>query len=152
MPQVKRKILAVASAGGHWEQLCLIGEAFSGHDILFVTTLAGLRERGGGAQPKVVPDCNANEPFAILRCIVAVLGIMTRYRPEIVISTGALPGLVAIAIGRMFGARTLWIDSVANAEELSISGRYALKIAHRHFSQWEHVALAQNTEYAGCIL
>lgn len=142
----------MASAGGHWEQLCLIGEAFAGHEVLFATTLAGLETRGGGGPVRTIPDCNANEPRNIFRCAIATLRLLREYRPQIVVTTGALPGLIAIAAGRIFGAQTLWIDSVANAEELSASGRYALKIAHRHFSQWEHVARAQGSQYAGSVL
>ena len=37
--------------------------------------------------------------------------------------TGAAPGYFAIRIGKLLGARTLWIDSIANAEELSMGGQ-----------------------------
>jgi len=37
----------------------------------------------------------------------------------VIVSTGAAPGYFAIVLGRLFGARTIWIDSMANIENLS---------------------------------
>jgi hypothetical protein len=63
-----------------------------------------------------------------------------------------LPGLVGIAIARLFGVQTLWIDSVANAEVLSASGKLARRIAHTTVSQWEHVAAQEGVGFQGRIL
>jgi hypothetical protein len=52
----------------------------------------------------------------------------------------------------MLGARTIWVDSVANAEEMSMSGKLARRFAHLWLSQWEHVAGAEGAEYAGAVL
>ena len=65
---------------------------------------------------------------------------------------GALPGVVALALGRAMGARTVWIDSVANAAEMSLSGRLARRVAHLWLTQWEHVARDSGAEYAGSVL
>ena len=45
-----------------------------------------------------------------------------RLRPDVVITTGAAPGYFAVRIGKLLGARVVWVDSIANAEELSLSG------------------------------
>lgn len=49
--------------------------------------------------------------------------IVLLHRPDIVISTGAAPGFFALLFGKLLGARTIWIDSIANAEQLSVSGQ-----------------------------
>jgi hypothetical protein len=46
-------------------------------------------------------------------------------RPDVVITTGAASGYFAVRIGKFFGARTLFLDSIANAERLSLSARMA---------------------------
>ncbi len=148
----KKRILAIASGGGHWQQLMLMREAFAGHDVEFITTLPGLPEQFGLDRSRIVPDCNADEKFAILRTGFALASAMIRRRPDVVISTGALPGLMALALGRALGARTIWVDSVANAEEMSKSGKTARRVAHLWLSQWEHVAEAAGAEYAGAVL
>lgn len=152
MSSGNKRILAVASGGGHWQQLMLMRPAFAGHRVRYVTTLAGLPERFGAAPAVIVPDCNRDQKLAILRCTLALAWIMLRERPQVVISTGALPGVLALGLGKAMRARTIWIDSVANAEEMSMSGRQARRVADLWLSQWEHVALAEGAQYAGSVL
>lgn len=148
----KKKIFAIASAGGHWQQLMQIGEAFEDHDTLFATTLAGLPEEFGVEKYVIVPDCNRHSKMSMLRCFFRMGLVMLRHRPNVVISTGALPGVVALGLGRIMGANTIWIDSVANAEEMSMSGRVAKHLARSWVSQWEHVAASSGATYAGEVL
>ncbi len=148
----ERHVLAVASAGGHFQQLMVLRSAFGGQKVTYMTTLEGLGAQFGAAPEILVPDCNANTPLAILRCMAVMGWRMAQLRPDVVITTGALPGLIAIAWGRVFRARTLWVDSVANAEGLSASGRLARRLAHLTLSQWPEVARATGTRYEGSVL
>lgn len=147
-----RRVLAIASGGGHWQQLMLLRGAFAGTQTLYLTTLEGLPEQFGATPFAIVPDCNRDEKTAILRCTLAIAGHLLRHRPHVVISTGALPGVIALALSRVIGARTIWVDSVANAEEMSMSGKLARRVAHLWMSQWEHVAAETGAEYAGSVL
>lgn len=147
-----KKIIAIASGGGHWQQLMLMREAFEGGEVLYLTTLAGLPEQFGAQPARIIPDCNRDEKVAILRTAAALVRVMVRTRPDVVISTGALPGVMALALGRLVGARTIWVDSVANAEEMSMSGKLARRVAHHWMSQWAHVAEAAGADYAGAVL
>jgi UDP-N-acetylglucosamine:LPS N-acetylglucosamine transferase len=74
------------------------------------------------------------------------------YRPDVVISTGALPGLVALTLAKVMRAQTIWVDSIANAEEMSMSGKHARRVADLWLSQWPHVAEAEGADYYGAIL
>lgn len=146
-----RRVIAIASGGGHWQQLMLLRPAFDGCETLFVTTLPGLAETFGAAPAALAPDCNRNEPLAILRTAASLGWLLLRRRPDVVISTGALPGVIALAFGRLVGARTIWVDSIANAEEMSMSGRLARRFAHLWLSQWKHVAEEEGAGYAGAV-
>ncbi len=147
-----KRILAIASAGGHWQQLQLLRPGYSGGEVLFVTTLEGLPEQFDAHPYRIVPDCNRNEKLAVLKCTLALCWVLIRYRPHVIISTGALPGVIALALGRAMFSKTIWVDSVANAEEMSMSGRLAKRFAHLWMSQWEHVAKEAGAEYAGAVL
>jgi UDP-N-acetylglucosamine:LPS N-acetylglucosamine transferase len=151
-PARPRRILAIASGGGHWEQLQLMRAAFDGHDVHYATTLQGLDERAGLAKVTVVPDCNRNEPLKAVASLAAIALLLARVRPQVVISTGALPGVIALAIARRFGARTIWVDSIANAETMSMAGAKAKHHADLWLSQWPAVAKAYGAEYAGSVL
>jgi UDP-N-acetylglucosamine:LPS N-acetylglucosamine transferase len=149
---MSKRVLAIASGGGHWQQLMLMRPGFAHEDVLYLTTLPGLPEQFEAAPFKIVPDCNRNEKLSIVKCALTLLGVMIRRRPHVVISTGALPGVIALALGRLLGARTIWVDSVANAEEMSMSGKLAKRFAHLWLSQWEHVAKEAGADYAGAVL
>jgi hypothetical protein len=79
---------------------------------------------------------------------------MIKHRPDVVISTGAASGYFALRIGKLFGAKTIWLDSIANAEELSLSGAKVQKHADLWLTQWEHLANPQEggPEYKGAVL
>ena len=148
----KKRILAVASGGGHWQQLMLIRPAFDDSEVMFLTTLDGLPQQFGATPFRIVPDCNRDEKIKSLRAAFAIVSVLVRFRPDVVISTGALPGVMALAFARLFRARTIWVDSVANAEEMSMSGKLARRFAHLWLSQWPDVAEATGAEYAGSVL
>jgi hypothetical protein len=73
-------------------------------------------------------------------------------KPDVVISTGAAPGYFAIRIGRLLRMRTIWIDSIANADELSMSGAKAGAFADLWLTQWPHLASQNGPKYLGNVL
>jgi hypothetical protein len=52
----------------------------------------------------------------------------------------------------MLGKKAIWIDSVANVEKLSMSGKLAGHIATLWLTQWEHLAKPKGPHYGGAIL
>lgn len=146
------KVLAAASAGGHWEQMMLLRPTLEQFDVHFATTHPDLPRRAGIAAATILPDCNQDQPFNSLRCLFAALALVLRQRPDVVISTGAAPGFFCVLAGRLTGARTLWIDSVANAEKLSMCGRLSRIFSTRCITQWEHLADNGRPGYAGNLL
>lgn len=152
MSSSPKRVLAVASAGGHFQQLMQMREGYDRHEVCYVTTLPGLAETFSAHPARLVPDCNANTPLRALACATAMMRHVLQVRPQIIITTGALPGVLALVCGRLIGAHTLWIDSVANAEEMSSSGRLARRIAHLTLSQWPNVAEAEGVRFEGSVL
>lgn len=149
----RRRILAVASTGGHWEQLMLLSPAFDGADVTFACT--DPRQAEGRGLPAFVPlrDYNQTQPLRLAAGLVETFGILRRVRPDVVLSTGAAPGLLCLLWGRILGARTIWVDSIANSERLSLSGRLARKFCHVTLTQWEHLAAPDgNPSYRGAVL
>lgn len=149
---MKKTILAISSSGGHWEQMMLLRDAFAGHDVVYANTLSGLAERNGIAGAYLVDDCNRDTPVRNLKTGWQIFQIIWKHRPDVIVSTGAAPGIIAIAIGRLFRARTIWIDSIANSEKLSMSGKIAGYVAHLQLTQWEHLARENGPRYAGSVL
>lgn len=145
------RVLAVASSGGHWVQLRRLVPAFDGHDVAYLTTDPGHRSEVGDARFHTVGDANRWNKLALLRSALKILWVVLRERPQVVVSTGAAPGYLAIRFGKLLGARTVWIDSVANVEELSLSGQLATGKADLCLTQWPHLA-GDGVQYRGAVL
>lgn len=145
-------VLAVSSGGGHWVQMQRLAPAFSGADVHFATTDATAIERVRSSNLHVYPDANKDTPLRLILCVLRLSWIVFWLRPDVVVSTGAAGGFLAIRLARLIGARTMFIDSIANARELSISARLSLGVADRVLSQWPGVAALTGAEYRGAVI
>ena len=146
------KVLAVASAGGHWIQMQRITPALDGSRVTYVTTNGALQQQVEGSEFIVVTDASRWTKLRVLRLTFEILRIVVANRPDVVISTGAAPGCLAIIFGKLFAAKTIWIDSIANAEQLSLSGRMVRRFADAWLTQWPHLAGNPGPSYHGSVL
>lgn len=148
----KKKVVAISSGGGHWVQLLRLRPAFEDCDVTYATVSEGYRVDVGEARFRVIPDATRWNKLGLVRAAFGILCLMMRERPDVVVSTGAAPGYLGIMFGRWLGARTIWLDSVANAEELSLSGQKAGKVADLWLTQWPHLAGASGPQFKGSVL
>ena len=79
--------------------------------------------------------------------------IIKSERPSVVISTGAAPGILSCFWGKLLGAKVVWLDSIANTEKLSMSGRMVRPFADLVLTQWPDVAEKyKNVECVGAVI
>jgi UDP-N-acetylglucosamine:LPS N-acetylglucosamine transferase len=133
-------------------QLMRLRPALEGCDVTYATVRESYRFEIGSSPFYVVPDCNRSQRFHMLRCCAGVFSLLLQVCPDVVISTGAAPGYFAIRFGRWLGAKTIWVDSVANAEELSMSGRIVQRYADLWLTQWPHLASGNGPHFRGSVL
>jgi UDP-N-acetylglucosamine:LPS N-acetylglucosamine transferase len=146
-------VLAISSGGGHWVQLLRLRPAFEGCDVTYATVMEGYRaDLEAGSDFRIIPDGNRWSKFNLLRAALAVFLLLLRVRPDVVITTGAAPGYFAVRFGKLLGARVVWIDSIANAEELSMSGMKAGAFVDLWLTQWPHLASEGGPNYCGSVL
>jgi UDP-N-acetylglucosamine:LPS N-acetylglucosamine transferase len=145
-------VLAVSSSGAHWVQMQRLAPAFAGAELHYATTDPTATTQGVGHKVHLFPDANKDTPVRLALCAARLAWIVLRVRPDVVVSTGAAGGFLAIRIARLIGARTMFIDSLANARALSISARLALGVADRVLSQWPRVAEVTGAEYRGAVI
>ena len=130
------RVLAVSSQGGHWVQLRRLRKSFHGCDVTWASTDEKLAT---GVHPErfvLIRDSNRWNKLGLIRSALSVALAIAKTRPDIIVSTGAAPGYFAVRIARLLGIRSLWIDSIANAETLSLSGARAMKQADLTLVQW----------------
>ncbi len=160
------KLLAVASSGGHWVQLLRLRPAWDGCTVSYVTTNPGYREalfaeeaQRGKDLPRfhIVTPATRWQKLRLIRQLSQILWIILTERPDVIVSTGAAPGFWALRFGKIFGARTIWIDSIANAETLSMSGKMVGNYADLWLTQWSHLKgsekpEAEKPDYHGAVI
>ncbi|WP_169566125.1 UDP-N-acetylglucosamine--LPS N-acetylglucosamine transferase [Sneathiella limimaris] len=153
------KIFAVSSAGGHWIQLRRMRPAWDENcDVSYITTKREYEEEtkmeGNNAQFYCLISANRWQKFRLILQLVSITYLIILKRPDVIISTGAALGYFAIRIGKLLGARTIWVDSIANADELSLSGQKVAKYADLWLTQWEHLAgdKGQGPVFKGAVI
>ncbi|KPJ66649.1 MAG: hypothetical protein AMJ43_07410 [Coxiella sp. DG_40] len=148
------RICLAASAGGHLSQLTRLSDSWTGQDTFYVVTKEVVRqELQKTSRVYVIEECNRQHPLRVIQVFYRCLKIIFRERPDVAISTGAAPGFLLCLAAKMFGARIVWVDSIANIEVLSLSGRLVRSFADLFLTQWLELANHyNNVEYVGTIV
>ncbi|MDP1534352.1 MAG: hypothetical protein Q8N44_21840 [Rubrivivax sp.] len=148
----RTRVMVVASGGGHWSQMLRLRPAFDGLDVFYVGVKSMYRSDVAPADFYAVRDVSRLHKWALFATVARLLWIVLRERPAVVITTGSAPGLLALRLGKLFGARCAWIDSIANVDQVSLSGRQAGKVADLWLTQWEHLSRPNGPRYEGSVL
>ena len=137
----KLKVFAVASIGGHWVQLLRIAKALEKEfDVVYLSTHEKCATMVEGRVYYSMNDFSRWDFYKMFPELLHSIYIICKEKPSIVITTGAAPGLVCLFAAKICGIRTVWIDSIANVEHISFSGRIASKFASRIYTQWPSLA------------
>ncbi|WP_277054560.1 hypothetical protein [Pseudoalteromonas marina] len=150
---MNKKLIAIASTGGHYVQLSRIMKQanFDSNDILFVRTKVNEHDSPSFENESLIEDVSrdtlARSPVVAFQLFKLIL----KYKPKWIVTTGAMPGLICIVIGRILLRKTMWVDSIANTKKLSASGRMAKKFAHKTLTQWPNLA-GDTVEYKGRVI
>ncbi|MEN8141425.1 MAG: UDP-N-acetylglucosamine--LPS N-acetylglucosamine transferase [Thermodesulfobacteriota bacterium] len=145
-------MLAVSSGGGHWVQLLRLRPAYQDQDIAFATVNSDYQQDVTQHRFFLINDATRWDKMALLILAFRLLFIFIRFRPQVVISTGAACGYFAIRLGKLFGATTIWVDSIANVEEMSLTGQLVGRHADLWLTQWPELAQPQGPYFHGGVL
>ncbi len=133
-------------------QLLRLRPAFDGFDVVYVSRDPSSKADVPGARFLTIGEASRSQKLAFFRVALQALWILIRVRPSVIITTGAAPGLVTLALGKsLFRAKTVWIDSIANVEKLSGSGVLAARFADVRLTQWPDLAV-DGVEHWGAVL
>ena len=158
-PCFRPRVMLVASAGGHWVQLLRLRPAWQGDRLTYVSTnkdyvqhlLEDEEDKNSQFTFYSATEANRQRPLHVVIQLLYIVFILVKTRPHVIITTGASIGYLAIRLGKLLGARTIWIDSIANVEELSLSGKLAGPYADLWLTQWEELAKPSGPRYCGAV-
>jgi UDP-N-acetylglucosamine:LPS N-acetylglucosamine transferase len=148
---MKRKVMAVASIGGHWIQLLRIARPMEErYEMVYVSTHPKCATMVEGQKFCQTADFSRTNAWKLIPSFFMTIKTILQENPDAIMTTGAAPGLVFLFVGRLLGKKTIWIDSIANAEQLSASGRLASRFVSRIYTQWKDLAVGK-IQYAGNV-
>jgi UDP-N-acetylglucosamine--N-acetylmuramyl-(pentapeptide) pyrophosphoryl-undecaprenol N-acetylglucosamine transferase len=142
------KLCLACSGGGHLRQILLLKSVYQDLDHFFVTQRTPLAESASKEhRVHYVPDValgllnrSPRAWWAYLRNFGRSLSALISERPDIILSTGAGAALNTFVLGRLLGARTIFVETFAHTKTPSLTGRLVSPLAHLHLVQWPALA------------
>lgn len=132
------KICAVCSHGGHFNEMMLLLGAFENHDYFFVTHDSEATKNLKNAYRIKFEGWNLIGKIKLIKVVIRAIDVIIKERPDLIVSTGA--GELAVPfcyIGKILGARIIFIDTMARVTTISGGGKLIYPIADLFLVQWE---------------
>lgn len=134
-------------------QLRRLGPAFEGLDVAFASVYPDYASDVSPHRFYNFPDVSRFSKRNLVPLLFRIVSILLKERPDVVITTGSFPGLVTLALAKtLLRSKTIWIDSIANCEQLSTSGSKAKTFADVYLTQWPHLATPGGPKHWGAVL
>ena len=147
------EILLVCSSGGHLQQLLALRPAWQPYSHAWVTFDKSDARSLLRDEPVVHAYSPTNRSLKnLLRNLVLAWRTLRALRPRVVLTTGAGVAVPFCWLGRLLGARVVYVESFTRIEGPSLTGRLVGPIAHRSYVQWPELAeVVSSARYAGNV-
>jgi beta-1,4-N-acetylglucosaminyltransferase len=145
-------ILLVCSSGGHLQQLLALEGAWGKYSHVWVTFDKSDARSLLRDEPVVFAYWPTNRSVKnLLRNLVVAWRTLRAVRPRVVLSTGAGVAVPFAWLGRLRGAKVVFVDSFTRIEGPSLTCRLVAPIADRVYAQWPELASVKKARYAGNV-
>jgi len=78
-------------------------------------------------------------PFKFALNFLKSLIIYIKFRPKYIVTTGAHTSVCSCYIGKLFGSKIIFIETFANMQTRTLSGRMVYPISNLFIVQWEEM-------------
>ncbi len=153
-----KKVIFAASSGGHLTEILKLEELFKEYDYLLVTENTDitkpLEKKYNMDFLRYGPNPNKLKyVWTIIVNLLITIKIVLRFKPDTIVSTGAQIGGFFCYVGKFFGAKVIYIDTMAKVKELSGTGHNVYKIADKFYVQWKNLEEKyEKAEYIGRLI
>lgn len=152
-----KKVMFISSEGGHLDELRQLN--FNKYDYSLVTektkTTKFLKDQ---YEKKVYYLLYGTRRtpiryfFILLINFFISLYLYIQIRPSVIVTTGTHTAVPMCYIGKLFGAKIIWIETYANRTSKTLAGKMVYKIADTFIVQWEEMKeLYPKAKYFGAI-
>ena len=138
-----KRIFLICSSGGHLTQMLRLNKVLSDYNVTLITEKTEISKvlKQSDIDEILFPPHGGREDvfkylFKFSLNIILSLYRYIRYRPKIIISTGAHTALPTCYIAKLFGSRVIFIETFAKISTPSLTGRAVYPIADVFYVQW----------------
>jgi len=136
----KIKICLVGSSGGHLTHLYMLKPFWECQDRFWVTfDKEDARSLLEGEKMYTCYYPSNRSIKALIINTVKAFKIISRERPDLIISSGAAPAIPFFYIGKLYGAKTIYIEVFDRIDAPTISGKICYPVADAFIVQWEEM-------------
>ena len=147
-------VLLVCSSGGHLLQLLALREAWEPFSRVWVSNdRSDARSQLAEEDALFLPGPASRSLRALVHNARAALSLVRSRRPRVVITTGADIAVPFAWIGRLYGARVVYVESFTRISRPSLTCRLIRPVASRVYAQWpELLDSLPNARYVGAVV
>ena len=157
----KKKVLFIASTGGHLSELMQLKPLFDYYDYRIITEKTpsnlSLKKKYKNKVSFVIYGTGTKDHkftylFKLLfNCFIELFNYI-KFRPKYIVTTGAHIAGPMCCIGKIFGSKIIFIETFANINTKTITGKIVYKFADLFLVQWEDMLkLYPKAKYWGSV-
>lgn len=156
---MKKRVLFISSTGGHLTELLQLESLFDKYDYRIITektpTNIALKKTYGKKISFVIygtKDHKFTYGFKLLANCFIELWNFIKFRPKVIVTTGAHIAGPMCCIGKIFRSKIIFIETFANINTKTITGKLVYKFADLFLVQWEDMLnLYPKAKYYGNV-
>ena len=149
----------ISSTGGHLDELMQLKPMFKKYNYHLITekdkSTESLKEKYGKKVSYLVYGTRKQlfkYIFIFIYNIIKSLMLYIKHRPQFIITTGTHTAVPICYIGKIFGSKIIYIETFANIDKKTLTGRLIYPIANLFIVQWEEmVKLYPKAKLGGSI-
>lgn len=134
------KVCLVGSSGGHLTHLYMLKDFWKNEDRFWVT-FPKEDAKSLLAEEKVYAchyPTNRNLKNLIKNTFLA-LRVLFKEKPDLIISSGAAVAVPFFYLGKLFGAKTIYIEVFDRMDKPTVTGRLIYPVTDKFIVQWEEM-------------
>ena len=153
-----KKVLFISSTGGHLNELLQLEPLFKKYDSYLITekTNINIKLKTKYKKTYFLIYGTKNSPFIyifklLINCFISLF-LYLKIRPKVIITTGTHTAGPMCCIGKIFGSKIIYIETIANINTKTATGKLIYMIADLFIVQWESMLkLYPKAVYGGWI-
>lgn len=154
-----KKVLFVASTGGHLDELLQLKPLFKKYDYHIITEKDKSTKYLINTYPNKISYLMYGTrqkkllyPFVFFINALKSIYLYIKLKPKYIVSTGTHTAVVLCYIGKLFGSKIIFIETFANRMTKTLSGKLIYPISNLFIVQWEDMLkLYPKAVFGGCI-